>query len=55
MFRVEFLVQDQSGSRGVFTATAASIAEAKLLVDSDLQIVKTLCMIDLQPQEFLAW
>lgn len=58
MFRIEFLVEDAEGiveGRSVFTATASSIDEAKSLVTSDLRIVKTLCMIDLEPQKFLAW
>jgi hypothetical protein len=55
MFRIEFLVEDANGSRGVFTATALNINDAKSLVDSDLRIVKTLCMIDLQPQKALAF
>ena len=55
MFRIEMLVQDESGNRGTFTATAGSIADAKALVTPDLTYVKTLCMIDLEPQKALAF
>ena len=55
MYRIEMLVEAEDGSRGVFTAAAGSIAEAKELVPSDLTIVKVLCLIDLQPQKALAF
>lgn len=55
MTRYEFLVESY-GERRVFPVESnGSISDAKALVPSHLSIVKLLCMVDLEPQKFLAW
>jgi hypothetical protein len=55
MTRYEFLVESD-GERRIFPVeSAGTIAEAKAQVPSHLQIVKLACMVDLEPQVFLAW